>query len=74
MVPSKSNENWKNLISGKVAHNFKCVSAGLMISRMIRDHQKDKSPQNEEKLIDEAYNFFVKFESILGDDIEQIFK
>jgi hypothetical protein len=73
MVPLKTNEKWKSLVTGQVNHSFKCVPAGLMLSRLIRESKKDYSLPNINKLIDEAYSFFLKYESILGDDIKEIF-
>jgi len=67
-------KNWEHLISGKLEYNFKCVPAGLMFSRLKREFGKNSSQDNVRKLIDEAYDFFIKYESILGDDIKQIFK
>ena len=74
MVPLKTNENWKSLVSGALNHSFKCVPAGLMFSRLKREAIKDNSSTNINKLIEEAYNFFIKYESILTDDIKEIFK
>ena len=74
MVPLKTNDKWKSLVSGELDHNFKCVPAGLMLSRLKREAKKDNSSSNINILIDEAYNFFIKYESILTEDIKQIFK
>ena len=74
MIPLKTNERWKSLVIGELNHSFKCVPAGLMFSRLKREAQKDNSLANINKLIDEAYNFFIKYESILTDDVKQIFK
>ena len=45
-----------------------------MFSRLKKEHGNNSSQDNIRKLIDEAYDFFIKYESILGDDIKQIFK
>jgi hypothetical protein len=74
MVPLRTNEKWKALVSGEMNHSFKCVPAGLMLSRLKRESQKDNSMTNINNLIDEAYNFFIKYESILTEDIKEIFK
>jgi hypothetical protein len=73
MVPPKTDKRWELLVTGKINHNFKSVPLGMMISRHKRECNKDSSTGNVNKIIDEAYNFFQKFEKILTDDIKAIF-
>ncbi len=73
MLPQKTDEKWKLLVTGKIEHNFKCVPAGLMLSRVKRDILRDDSDGNIIKHIEEAYVFFQRYESILQDDIKAIF-
>lgn len=73
MIPPKTDRRWEVLVTGKINSNFKCLPLGMMISRQKREFQKDNSKEEIRKLVDEAYSFFVKFESILQDDIKSIF-
>ena len=74
MLPDKNDPMWEKLITGKIEHNFKQVSAGMMLSRMQR---MTKTPElfNVEMsdLIEEVYSFFEKFENLLEEDIKKIF-
>ncbi len=73
MIPQRSDKKWELLVTGKIKHNFKCVPAGLMLSRVKREIQKDNSAENISKYIDEALLFFQRYETILQDDIKAIF-
>jgi hypothetical protein len=72
MIPSKLDPGWRNLLTGKVKHEFKCVPAGLMLSRACRDFAKE--PARASELIDEVHNFFARYETILKDDLAAIFR
>lgn len=74
MLPPKSNPIWEKLVKGDISHNFKSFPASMMLSRHKRLITRDNSQQTMLKLIDEVYEFFSKYESILEDDIKSIFK
>jgi hypothetical protein len=61
-------------VTGQIKHSFKCVPAGLMLGRLNRESLKDNSPLNIEKLVNEVFVFFRKYEKILQDDIKAIFE
>jgi len=73
MIPPKSDVRWLKLIKGEVSHNFKNVSAGLMLSRLNRQLSSAFGVVESEKCIDELHAFFTKYEQLLGDDIDAIF-
>ena len=73
MLPDKRNEKWKSLINGGIKHEFKVMAAGLMVSRLQRDINKNNSTENYQKCIDEAYNYFSKYEKLFESDIKSIF-
>jgi hypothetical protein len=73
MLPSKNDIKWKLLVTGKIDHNFKSIPAGMMFSRHKREFSRNSSEENITLLVDEAYNFFSKFEKILQEDIKAIF-
>ncbi|MGK5091988.1 hypothetical protein WDW89_08240 [Deltaproteobacteria bacterium TL4] len=74
MIPPKSNNKWKLLVSGKVAYTFNFFPASMLISRLIRKTQKDQSEATSIECIEEIHTFFVKYESTLTEDIKAIFK
>ena len=73
MIPSKTDGKWAKLVKGELKHNFKSVPAGLMISRLRRESDSNKDQATLQRCIDEIYVFFEKYESILRDDISNIF-
>jgi hypothetical protein len=73
MLPSKNDIKWKQLVTGKIQHDFKSIPAGMMVSRHKRETSRNGSDENVIRLAEEAYNFFAKFEKILQEDIKAIF-
>lgn len=73
MIPAKTDARWAKIAKGEIQHEFKCLPAGLMVSRIHRKLEKDASPQAMQSYADEVHSFFEKYESILQDDIKQIF-
>lgn len=71
MIPGKQHTTWRALITGQRKHDFKCVPAGLMVSRITRDYAK--KPGAIDVLVDELHAFFTKFEPALKDDLPQLF-
>jgi len=71
MLPPKNDQRWKDLLTGKITHQFKAFSAGMCISRLCREVKKD--PANMPMALDEIYAFFVKYEAIATEDITAIF-
>ena len=73
MIPKKTDHRWKALVTGQLHHQFKCVPAGLMISRMNRKSAMDGSNGTVLDCVDEVFAFFQKYERILRDDIKTLF-
>ncbi len=73
MIPQKSDEKWKLLVSGKISHQFEVFSASMLISRLSQCIKEDDSVGMMQNCIDEAFDFFIKYESIFVDDINTIF-
>ena len=73
MIPSKSDGGWAKLVKGEVQYSLKSVPAGLMVSRMKRETAANDDPATLRRCIDEVYGFFEKYETILHDDIANIF-
>lgn len=73
MLPPKEDPRWSGLLTESVPHQFQAVVAGLCVSRLRRELKQDSSPAAMKTALDEIYKFFVRYESILQDDISAIF-
>ena len=73
MIEPKDHPRWKDLLTGKIQHQFQLVSAAMIVSRCQRQVARDASQQTYEKNLDEMYAFFAKFENAVSDDIKAIF-
>jgi hypothetical protein len=73
MVPPSDDPRWRALLDGSVAHEFKSVPAGLMVSRLKRQIENDGSEANWKKSIQEMRAFFEKYEHITTRDLTAIF-
>jgi hypothetical protein len=69
----KSHPQWENLIKGTTTHQFKVVSASLIVSRLGRGYKADPTPQKLSAAIDELVAFFEKFEHLFKEDLERLF-
>ena len=74
MVPGKSKPIWTDLVTGKISHKFKSVPASMMFTRLNGLTSRDPSPKAIQKCIDDAYAFFIRYEKILTEDIQALFK
>jgi len=74
MIPAKEDKRWEDLVTGKINHHFKCIPAALMLSQITRKVKNNSSQYIIQKSIDDIHYFFDKFESILKEDINEIFK
>ena len=74
MLPDKNHPKWLPLLNGEINHNFKTISASMMISRLSRQLKRDSSKESINSCINEAYDFFKKFQNIFEEDIKEIFK
>ncbi len=73
MIPPKTDKKWEQLVSGRINKTFKSFPLSMMLSRHKREIMKDSSLQNINMHVDEAYEFFIKYERILEEDIIAIF-
>ncbi len=69
MIPQKDDIFWKQLVTGKINHNFNFQVAGLLIKRLNLMTYLDNSEENINKAIDEVYNFFITYEKFLYKDL-----
>lgn len=74
MIPHKSSDIWKLLVTGKKKCRCNLVPASILLERIVRSTQDDNSPENIQQCVEETYNFFVRYKLILSKDINQLFK
>ncbi len=73
MIKNATYPIWEKLIRGELDIAIKQVSAQLMLNRCQRNLLKDPSSENIEKLKSDVHTFFTKFDSILQDELNQLF-
>jgi hypothetical protein len=73
MIPDKKDQKWKELLTGKVNVDVKVWSTRMMLTKAIDSVKQDPSPANIQKNINEAYEYFQKFDIVAAKDIEAIF-
>jgi len=71
MIPPLTNPVWPNLVKGSTRHSFRLAAASMFFFSLRNQFAKD--PARLPVLIQEARKFFQRYESILGDDIQQLF-
>ena len=58
----KTHPGWSGLIDGTTNHDFKTLSASLMLSRLNREYKTDPTPVKMAQCIDTAHEFLTRFE------------
>ncbi len=74
MVPEKSHPLYRKLVTGESTYAFQTFSANMCISN---NQRKVRAAAGDPAVIEEAvadlHAFFVKFESVFGDELKKIF-
>ena len=73
MIPTKKNPKWKALVKGEIEITFNLIAGNMLLHRLTRSTKRDGSDSNIQKCIDEAYNYFAKFESAFSQELNRIF-
>ena len=73
MLPPKTHPRWRELVLGKVRVRFSLLATQFFVTRVNGRAKIDPSPENIERLIDEAYSFFSKNEKFAKNDVFAIF-
>jgi hypothetical protein len=64
--------SWKKLITGELKPKFANASASMLFFNLQMQHRRDPSKLREH--IGEAQRFFQKYEKVLAEDIQIIFR
>lgn len=73
MLPNKTDPRWRRLVVGEMRPTVSALATKFMLSRVNQAASRDASPSNLSKLVDEAYEFFIKNERVVANDIRAIF-
>jgi uncharacterized protein YjbI with pentapeptide repeats len=73
LMPNIDDKRWRYLLLGNINHEFKCIPASFLLSRLRNKIKQDSSETSITKCIDEIYTFFCKYQSVISDDIQKIF-
>jgi hypothetical protein len=71
MIPPKTHPVWATLLKGKTQHQFKMAAASMLFFNLRSQCQKE--PARFDALLEEARRFLIKYENVLGDDIQKLF-
>ncbi len=73
MLPDKSDQRWKELVTGKKKYTFKSLPTKILLGRVVLRAEMDTSPENVTKCVNEVYDYFTKNIKIVENDLKQIF-
>jgi len=73
MIPQKSDVRWQLLVTGQKTYHCRVLPVNILLERIINSTQHDNSPENIQQCVEETYNFFIRYEPILTQDIKHLF-
>ncbi len=73
MIPGPLDPRWRSLLMGELNFKFKSPTAGMAIGRMRRSVLANPTPENLQANIQEAREFFLKYEGVMRDELAQLF-
>ena len=75
MIPDITDPRWKNIVTGKIQHQFGFIPAGMCVSRHVRAVAKDNSAASVNNAVTEIHQFFAKYEQLelVANDLKAIF-
>ena len=71
MLAPPTDPVWTNLVKGTIDHQFRLAAASMFFFNLR--NQFARTPSRLPVLIQEAHKFFRRYESILAEDIRQLF-
>jgi hypothetical protein len=73
MIPGPNDPRWRALLMGDTNFKFTSPTVGMAIARMRRSVLADSSSINLYANIQQAREFFGKFEKLMASDLAQLF-
>jgi hypothetical protein len=71
---AKQSSKWKDLVTGKLQLKTDNVGLQMFLKRSTTRFSTPRPPEELEQRVDELYNFFVKYEHLLGKELATISK
>lgn len=59
-VPSKSNKQWSDIVTGKKTYQLKFLAAKILLGRLVHTANDNPTPGNISSCIDQVYNLYAK--------------
>ncbi len=72
MIPAPSDPRWQMIVTGRRPLHPTYLALRLLMQRVTMKTRTDKSPATVQALSRELYSFCVKYESLLGSDLDDI--
>ncbi|MCB1192983.1 MAG: hypothetical protein H7A23_00240 [Leptospiraceae bacterium] len=73
MLPDKSDQRWRELVTGKKKFTIKSLPTKILLGRVVLRAEMDTSPENVNKCVSEVYDYFTKNIKVVENDLKQIF-
>lgn len=74
MLPKKSDSRWEKIVLNESSESLNNLATKMLLTRVRLHVKQDRSETKIKEAIDIAYDFFLKNEAIVKDDIEILFK
>lgn len=74
MIPTADDPKWRKILTSVDSYQFKSATAGMMFARLRRSVAADPSHRNLTKCIEEARIFLTKYQIVMQDEIESLFR
>jgi hypothetical protein len=72
MVPAPNHPTWAKLIKGELDHKFKITAASMLFFNLRLQFKRD--PDKLSTHVSEARKFFEKYETLMADDVQTLFR
>jgi len=72
MLPSADHPCWKKMVTGEMEIRSSNLSFNMLAFNVRIRYRNDPSPANLAKLIEQAQDFFTKFEMLLHSEIKSL--
>jgi len=72
MIPPIISPVWKRIATGQIKIRSSKLTLGILASNIQRSYQRDPSPENIQKIITTIYDFFVRYDNLYHDELEEI--
>jgi hypothetical protein len=73
MVPPISHPNWRRLVAGEIEVRSSNLSFNMLLFHLRLGHKNNPSDANTAALIEQGWQFFVKFEKLLQQELSILF-